>query len=165
MYWLDSYAGHNESAVQLMWHTNLCIPSRTEIRTKRTAIQTILIEKHTNRTSLAIQTIPSTHQELLVLQWLHAHTRPWWLGKLLWNIYRLCCGTPWIGAADALRTVSCCQEPQCSSQSETCRNGLFIVSCQLLYSGCESFQNLIKCVRVHSEVILEAGNIFFLQFV
>ena len=39
MYWLDSYAGHAESAVQFIWHTNLCIPSRTGIRTKRTAIR------------------------------------------------------------------------------------------------------------------------------
>ena len=55
MYWLDSYDGHAESAVQLIWHTNLCIPSRTGIRTKRTAIQTIRIKKHP--TLLAIQTI------------------------------------------------------------------------------------------------------------
>ena len=57
MYWLDSYAGHAESAVQFIWHTNLCIPSRTGIRTKRTAIQTIRTEKHTTCTILAIQTI------------------------------------------------------------------------------------------------------------
>ena len=66
------------------------------------------------------------------------------------------------GVADALGTVSCCQEPQCSSQSEVCWNGFFSVSCQLLYSGCDSLQNLIKCIWVHSEVILEAGNISFL---
>ena len=41
----------------------------------------------------------------------------------------------------------------------------FIVSCQLLYSRCDSLPNLIKCILVHSEVILKAGNIFFLQVV
>ena len=32
------------------------------------------------------------------------------------------------GVADALGTVSCCQEPQCSGQSEMWRNGFFIVN-------------------------------------
>ena len=36
------------------------------------------------------QSFPSSHQELLVLQWLHPHTRQWWLGKRLWKIQRLC---------------------------------------------------------------------------
>ena len=36
--------------------------------------------------------------------------------------------------------------------------GLYpILSCQLLYSGSGSLQNLTKCIRVHSEVILKVG--------
>ena len=67
MYWIDSYAGQAESAVQFIWHMNLYIPPRAGRRTKRTVIQSTRIEIHTTRTILAIPTIrgsASPHKKL-----------------------------------------------------------------------------------------------------
>ena len=123
MYWLDSYAGHAESAVQFIWHTNLCISSRTGMRTKRTAIQTIRIVKHTTRTILAIRTIRGPDGRKVCIKG----------SKNYEFVTRI-----------IIKYIQC------------------IYTRKYAYKKVSKRKNLIKCIWVHSEVILEAGNIFFL---
>ena len=139
-----------------MTYESLRILYQTGMRTKRTAIKTTRSEIHTTRTILAIRTLRGPAGRRVCIKLLQFLTK-----------INLTMPVPVIPPATVfyqnhnIRHLFFGQTELMESELAEWYQGVFFDKTHPDHAH----QNVLKCIWVHSEVILEAGNILFPQLV